>query len=183
MARSPVTPILPRRQSTHEPDDAVGLMLACHTRIRSFGSLAARIALDTSPSDEEVAEAAAALHRYFSVALPLHVADEDLSLRPRLERFGAPAEVREALSRMSMQHLDIDQVLAEALPLWLALSRGEASRAQRSKDLVSLGRSLGEHFDGHLDLEERVIFPVVRTLLPADEEEALAGEIRRRRSV
>ena len=33
---------------------------------------------------EEIVQAAAAVHRYYSVSLPLHEADEDQTLRPRL---------------------------------------------------------------------------------------------------
>lgn len=177
-----MNPLMPARQSsTPETNDAVGLMLACHTRIRSFGLLAVRLGQAAGTAEDEVAQAAGALHRYFSVALPLHVADEDLSLRPRLERAGATTEVARALSTMSIQHLDIDQVLSKALPLWLAISRGEARLAQCADELLCLGRSLGEKFDAHLDLEERVIFPFVRAALPVSEQEALASEIRRRR--
>ena len=57
------------------------LLLGCYARIRAFTSLAARLCSDEPASEPEVAGAAARVHRYHAVALPLHQADEDLPSR------------------------------------------------------------------------------------------------------
>ena len=70
-------------------DDAVGLLLECHERIRSFLALARRIA-EVGPSEPgSVPEAAARVRRYFTEALPLHAQDEEASILPRLRGLDA----------------------------------------------------------------------------------------------
>ena len=58
-------------------EDAVGLLVACHARIRSFTATALRLSQAVGAEPSEVADVAGAVHRYFTVALPLHVEDED----------------------------------------------------------------------------------------------------------
>jgi hypothetical protein len=67
-----------------EISDIVDLLLECHERIRSFIGLAGRLANCGPVSDTEVSDAAARVVRYFSESLPLHVADEEESILPRL---------------------------------------------------------------------------------------------------
>src|SRR4051812_30710357 len=69
------------RRPAGEP--LLAALLDCHSRIRRFSTLAIRLAEADAPPNE-IAETAAAVHRYFTVALPLHAADEDLSIAPRL---------------------------------------------------------------------------------------------------
>jgi hypothetical protein len=63
---------------------AVELLLECHERIRHFARLALKLAGTRDLPPAEVAEAAAAVRRYFAEALPLHAADEEESMMPRL---------------------------------------------------------------------------------------------------
>jgi hypothetical protein len=85
------------------PDDTVlAALLACHERIHRFTALAARLAT-TDGTPAERAEAAAGVVRYFTVALPLHAADEDDSLAPRLR--GRDAAVDAALATMTAEHV------------------------------------------------------------------------------
>ena len=68
------------------PTDAgpAELLLACHGRIRWFTALAARLASAEPASEASVADAALRVHRYHAVALPLHQADEELSIARQL---------------------------------------------------------------------------------------------------
>jgi hypothetical protein len=152
------------RREGSRPDDVVGALLDCHARIRAFTAIAQRIAAGEG-TQAEVAEAAARVERYFRVALPLHVADEELSLRPRL--LAAPVEpgILAALDAMSAEHGAIEALLAALLPRWAALSA-------RPLDLAGLtlaedSADLGRRFDAHLEQEERVLFPAVREHLAA----------------
>src|SRR5262245_25640445 len=70
--------------------DVVDRLLECHERIRNFCALACRLA--EGPPSEQAREAAAQLVRYFTVALPLHVADEEESIRPRLTTVAADVD-------------------------------------------------------------------------------------------
>jgi len=93
--------------------------MACHGRIRHHLALAHRI-LETSPSGtsaHHVADAASDVARYFTIALPLHAADEDLSMRPRLEAAPVPRDVRRLLRRMTAEHGIIGEIITQTAPL------------------------------------------------------------------
>src|SRR5689334_19419821 len=99
------------------PGGVIDLLLDCHGRIRHFLTLAERLA-DAPPSTppSDLSETAAAVRRYFTVALPLHVADEDRSISPRL-RARAPA-VAALLDELEVEHAAIEGAIAVAAPLW-----------------------------------------------------------------
>ena len=59
------------------PGDAVDLLLECHQRIRAFLDLADRLGPPGPDPAQAVADAAARVHRYFTLALPLHARDEE----------------------------------------------------------------------------------------------------------
>lgn len=169
------------RPLPEQPADAVDLLLACHQRIRSFTATALRLPHAHGAPAAEIAEAAVALRRYFTVALPAHAADEDLSLRPRLLEAGAPAELRDALTAIAAQHEAIDAVIAELAGDWRRL----ADAPSRLKELSSV---LGDHaarldalFGPHLALEEQEIFPAARRALSSDAQRQIVDEMRARR--
>ncbi|MGA9524873.1 MAG: hemerythrin domain-containing protein [Myxococcaceae bacterium] len=150
--------------------DAVDMLLECHERIRSHSTLAVRLARGEGDARMR-SEAAAQLVRYFGTALPLHVEDEDLSMAPALREKGLTVLENEALAEMSQQHEDIDARLEELLPLWRA---GESGALETSEQLARL-------FDGHLQLEEKMIFPAMRARLGPAEHQALIQAFRARR--
>ena len=149
------------------PDDIVGPLLDCHARIRSFSSLARRIAAGEG-TEAEVAEAAAGVERYFRVALPLHVADEELSLRPRLLAVKGAPDVEVALDAMTEEHGAIEALVARLLPRWSALAARPGELAGLAPQLGADSAELQERCDAHLAQEERVRFPAVQEHLGAD---------------
>jgi iron-sulfur cluster repair protein YtfE (RIC family) len=96
--------------SSKEPSDIVDLLIECHQRIRSFIGLAARLADADGNSLEEVRNAAKRVTRYFSEALPLHVADEEENILPRLS--GKDTELDATLERMHREHVEHEPHLA-----------------------------------------------------------------------
>jgi hypothetical protein len=159
------------------PDDVVGPLLSCHERIRQFSVMAERLASGRHPPGE-VADAAARVERYFRVALPLHVEDEERSLRPRLLALSDP-RLAEALDAMTAEHAAIDALLASLVPRWAELSR-EPDRLAVFGDLARDSAELRRVFDAHLAAEERLVFPVVADRLAA-EALGIRDEIRARR--
>jgi hypothetical protein len=122
----------------------------------------------------ELAAAAAALCDYFGRALPLHVLDEEESLRPRLLALPDDALVAAAVERMHAEHGPIERLVAEGLACWrpLALAPGTSARSQVTLDaleatrpaLTDVARALADAFDGHLAGEERDVFPAIERL-------------------
>ena len=155
------------------PVGARGMLLDCHERIRKFAGIALRLAAGKDHPANEVREAVQAVHRYFTVALPLHEADEEQSLQPRL----VPSA---ALATMVSEHREIDALLGEELvPRWTRLIDAPADRALRLATGDPAQR-LSALMQRHLELEEQSIFPAIDLLSP-DVQAALVAEMRGRR--
>jgi iron-sulfur cluster repair protein YtfE (RIC family) len=150
-----------------------GLVLDCHARIRSFSGLAVTLATAAAP-DAEIADAAARVHRYFTQALPLHVADEEQSLAPRLRRY-AP-EAMAALTDMEREHRDHESALAGLIAAWASIADDPGRRAASADAAAHLRAEL----ERHLAAEERLVVPALARL-PADEQHAILDEMRARR--
>ncbi len=151
------------------------LLLDCHARIRTFCALANRLA-QGAPAPA-AREAAGQLHRYFSVALPLHLRDEEQSVRPRLLRLDDPA-LSAALEAMTSEHLWADPKLAGLVDQWSVIAR-EATQA-RCAATEAACVWLEAHMSRHLRDEELRIFPALDRLLP-EQWDAIAAEMQARR--
>lgn len=158
-------------------EDLVDLLMACHTRIRSFVGVAQALGSRGDLADAEVREACTSCERYFSEALPLHVEDEERSLLPRL--VGRDPEVDRALVQMHAQHAAHGEVLASLLAA-LAEVRAHAGEAASRARLAGAAARASVAFEEHLALEEAVIFPAARALPLAVRREAVR-ELRARR--
>jgi iron-sulfur cluster repair protein YtfE (RIC family) len=163
------------------PDGPAELLLACHTRIREFTALAARLASQETAPDRDVADAAARVHRYYAVALPLHQADEEESIAPRLVAV-APEPLREAIEAMKRQHVALDDVAADLLPLWEKVAREPGRRADLRPPMEREVGRIQVLWAEHLAVEEQLVFPAVSRLLDAAAREQIAAEMRARRT-
>jgi iron-sulfur cluster repair protein YtfE (RIC family) len=150
-----------------------GLVLDCHTRIRTFSGLAVTLATAAAP-DAELADAAARVHRYFTQALPLHVADEEQSLAPRLRRY-AP-ETMAALADMEREHREHERLLGGLVTAWAAIGDDPGRRTASAEAASRLRAEL----ERHLAAEEGLVVPALARL-PADEARAILEEMRARR--
>lgn len=170
-----------RRNGEERVSDAVDMLLACHVRIRAFTDTAGRLGrvLDVAPA--EVGDAAARVHRYYTVALPLHAEDEDRSVAPRLRAVALPHGVEEALTAMTHQHLGIEEATAAVAPLWLAVAAEPGRQPELRAELARHAALLERLWEVHLGIEERVIFPAVRARVDREELAAVAAEMRTRR--
>ena len=155
-------------------EDAVELLVGCHQRIRHFTGVAAKLAHAQGAAPDEVRQAAGSVHRYYSVSLPLHEADEDQTLQPRL-RAVADQQVRHALLVMGEQHQAIDELIERLLPLLVLVRNNPDALAEVGGEMCCITKALEEIFRAHLQMEEEVIFPAIRSALP----ESARGEILR----
>ena len=165
------------------PADAVGMLLECHERIHRHLGIARRLA-DAGPEvpHAQLVEAALQLGRYWGVALPLHAEDEDLTLEPRLLLKRPPTHVVEALDTMVRQHAAIEACLVVQLDAWAQVANDPRRHAALRPELGAGAERLQELFDAHLALEENVIFPAARALLPSEVLHDMAREMRERRT-
>jgi hemerythrin-like domain-containing protein len=172
--------ILGASKASSPAEGPAELLLGCHQRIRQFTELAVRVASHEPASDADVADAARRVHRYHSVALPLHQADEEQSIAPRLEPLVAP-EIRYALGGMRRQHVELDETLATLLPLWERLAAEPGMRRQLAGRMASALARMQELWAHHLAVEEDLIFPELTRVLDAAQLATIAEEMRARR--
>lgn len=160
--------------------DALTLLLGCHQRIRHFTAVAVRLAESEAPV-AELAAAAAAVLRYYTVALPLHEADENDSVYPRLHAAALPPSIAAANRAMVDQHAAINALCAELMPQWTAIAAGGAGAAAAARASGAAARQLQAAWSEHLALEETVIFPALRHYLSLDALAAIRAEMSGRR--
>lgn len=162
-----------------QSDDLVGLLLACHARIRRFSELARTLGTRADLPDAEVASAAEAVIRYFTQALPLHVADEEQSILPRLLRCAPSLEP--VLRQMEAQHASHEpqlEALMASLSALAASPRDVAVRARVARDADQVSRGYAEH----LVMEEAILFPALQRWVPVADLERIREELRARRA-
>jgi iron-sulfur cluster repair protein YtfE (RIC family) len=165
------------------PEDPFSLLRDCHQRIRTFAAMASRLACAVDPPPGEVAEAASRVERYFTVGLPKHVADEDLSLAPRLRGEALSPEVLGALVTMESQHRSLEALLERLIPRWRALVEDPGCLASLVPDFAEDSRRLELELEAHLVLEETVLFPAAAEGLSAESVASLGREMRDRRGM
>lgn len=166
------------RGGREDETSAGGLLRGCHRRIRHFAALATRLAESPDARPEEIADAAASIHRYFTIALPLHHEDEESSIRPRLPQ---TPELARALTTMHEQHDELETRLSKLVPVWDRLAREPATVRDLATELRDATAGFEAACEVHLQLEEAEIIPAVDAL-PATERDAIRAEMRERRA-
>jgi hemerythrin-like domain-containing protein len=171
---------------THSFSDPTGLLSDCHRRIESFlGALAAvGRALDAPPSAESARALDLAL-RYFQEAAPKHRADEEDSLFPRLRKLD-DAEMHSALVQLehleedhraaNPPHADVDRLGRK----YLAAGKLTGAEVNQYRRAVASLRAI---YEQHIRLEDEVVFPLAKRVLPEAEKSAIAAEMADRRAV
>jgi iron-sulfur cluster repair protein YtfE (RIC family) len=168
------------RSSTSET--ALDMLVGCHERIRHFSSMARKLAHAHEADAQQVQSAAEAAHRYFTVALPLHEADENESLHPRLKRAVPVGDLAgPAADAMVDQHHAIDELLERLLPLLQLLERNPAKQPEVAGEMCSITSRLDELFREHLELEEKVVFPAISASLTEADRQSPVAEMQARR--
>lgn len=158
------------------------LLLACHQRIRHFSGVAVRLAHGHGASEGEIQQAAESVYRYFSVALALHEADENVSIHPRLRRAAPEGDLAgPAADAMLDQHLAIDELVERLLPLWMLLKSDPGKLPELSNEMCAVASRLNEIFVAHLKLEEETIFPALQKFLPENDLADILREMQERR--
>ena len=169
-------------QTPAAEQDAVDMLLACHNRIRSFTAIAHRLATVQGAAPAEIANAAAAVHRYYTVALPLHEADENETVYPRLrDAIAASGAPPDAVEAMVEQHGPIDELIAQLVPLWEQAQRAPQQLPDLAPQMATRCARLQELWQEHLALEEETVFPAIRRLLDPATLRQMRDEMRARR--
>jgi hemerythrin-like domain-containing protein len=162
-------------------ETAIDALIGCHDRIRYFSELSAKLAEAVGQPSQDIASAAEKVHRYFTVALPLHEADENNSVDPRVRAAVPEERLAQASAEMVRQHRDINEVLQQLIPMWETVRRDPTALESLSPALRDKSARLRELFEGHLSLEEQTVFPAMRQYVAQAEMDAIRREMRERR--
>jgi hemerythrin-like domain-containing protein len=166
---------------TTDQEDAITLLLGCHDRIRHFTEVADRLNLNERSPAADRKQAASTVLRYYEIALPLHEADENDSIYPRLQRALPPGELADANQAMIDQHTEIDALVAQLLPMWRTIAADPAQQEKLSAALGNRVQRLKQLWTSHLRLEEEVVIPAMRRFLSQQDLAAIEAEMRARR--
>ena len=169
--------VLGNRRNPGE-QDLVDLLSECHDRIRRFVALAREAATRHDVPADQISRACADVERYFTAALPLHVADEEESIAPRLR--GLSSEVDRALDKMEDQHQGHAPKIEALLGVVAEVGR-DPSDQDRRRALAGVAADLEVDLEQHLALEEAILFPAVRDMLSRETQTQVMEELRQRR--
>ncbi len=171
--------------TAHNFSDPTGLLSDCHRRIEMFLRSLQTVANGEAKLDDERRRALDLALRYFRESAPKHTADEEESLFPRLQEL-ADEEVKAALA--NVEELERDHREADALhrrveelgSAWLEAAELGASELTEFRNAVA---RLGEIYPDHIEVEDRILFPVAARALSSGQKAEIGAEMALRRSV
>ncbi len=144
------------------PSDVVETLQFAHTESMQVMSLAeSLVEASATPS---VAEAAARIEAFLSKTLPRHVRDEEDSLAPRLA--GRHPVVDKAIETMKSEHF-VEAAMAARVVGLLGVIRRDVSMLNELR--FTLSTAIGELKSllvRHQAMEESIVFPALKRLLP-----------------
>ena len=155
----------------HPSKQLVDLLLECHGQIRRMMRVARRLALSGPRAFSELREAAESVRAFCVECLPQHERDEELIMR----RLGPDA----AFAELASQHDATAREVSRLVALCDAIACDPRQLTHHARELATLAARLEATFTAHLALEERTLFPLLRALPLATQDEILQ-EIRTR---
>ena len=165
--------------------DPITMLHDCHRRIESF--LDALVTISRlqrgGALDERHRSALSTALRYFDQGAPLHTADEEESLFPRLRNSTAEEAmlVGECLSQLEVEHREKEwghRIVHRLGTTWLEEGSLSMEDAQR---LVNELERLDHTYRRHIRSEEDQVFPVASNVLPQEDLRAMGIEMKARR--
>ncbi|MDP2404836.1 MAG: hemerythrin domain-containing protein [Hydrogenophaga sp.] len=160
------------------------MLTACHERVERMLRLLHRLCqhLDEKGLDEQAAQAARDVMRYFDLAAPDHHEDEERHVFPRLLA-GTDEHAKAVVRRLQQDHRDmtanwvsarevLQRVSEGSAPTWSGL--GEADRATLAR--------FADLYADHIRAEEDTVYPAASALIDAPELQRIGAEMADRRT-
>lgn len=168
--------------ATDEPKPAVhAALLRCHRRVRLYMHVAWNLADIPLDDLNAVRHSAAVLARYFGQAFPLHTADENDSLMPRL-RATVP-RIQTALDRMALDHVQEAEHIHAVIRHCESIAENPHRLETTRRSFRRFTRQLTVDLESHLVAEERYVFPHIRLLSESDQQAILEEMAARRKGL
>lgn len=157
--------------------DVVEVLLEAHVEMQQIISRAESLADGSATCGAR--DTAESISDYVEWMMPMHCADEDSSLAPRLK--GRHHVVDEALLQMARHHQALEAPLARLRLLCSMLSRDISRLHALRFELGAAASDLRARLTEHQAFEESAIFPALKRLLYIDELESIQLEMHQRR--
>lgn len=164
-------------------DDPIGMLKDCHRRIEHFLDILCMVAERAharSLTDEERSAVQAAL-RYFHVGGERHTADEEESLFPRLRAEPSAGSLNE-MDRLESDHRHAANLHESVDWLYTAWISADLLEPEDQQRLLSQTRELKQIYAEHIQIEERIVFPLAAQVLDDRAIAAMGAEFITRRN-
>lgn len=164
-------------------DDPIGMLTDCHRRIENFLrvlDLVCHRAKGRKLTEEESSAVQASLD-YFRRGGRRHTADEEESLFPRLRAQLSESDLKE-IEGLEHEHEFADGLHTEVDDLY---SRWISTGTLSDADSAHLAKAVGElvhMYQGHIRIEEDIVFPRAAKVLDPPTVQAIGNEFRLRRA-
>lgn len=158
--------------------DPLGLLRACHERIFKHCDMVENLAtyLADRGVDPEASEAAAKIHRYFSVAAKHHHEDEEQDVFPRLAH--KSSNLADLVHALKQEHVGLGTLWTEIAPQ-LANPIGIVDKSR----FRSLARQFATAYREHARKENRELLDMAADILSSDELNQIGKAMAMRRGV
>jgi hemerythrin-like domain-containing protein len=142
-------------------DDPIGMLKDCHRRIEQFLHVLCLV-VERAPgrplTEEEAAAVKAALN-YFRVGGQRHTADEEESLFPRMRAEQSTATALKEIEALEHDHREADDLHAAVDNLYTLWLRGASLAPEDEQRLRTATERLKHLYEGHIRIEENLVFP------------------------
>lgn len=164
-------------------DDPIGMLKDCHRRIEQFLNVLCLV-IERAPgrplTEEESAAVRAALH-YFKVGGHRHNSDEEESLFPRMRADEESAGALKEIETLEADHRVADDLHLAVERLYAGWVEGRTLSPEEEQRLRLATQRLKELYDGHIRVEENLVFPRAAASLDKRSIAAMGEEFRARR--
>ncbi|GAB1235318.1 hemerythrin domain-containing protein [Ferrigenium sp. UT5] len=158
-------------------DDPLEMLRACHGRITAQCDTLNRLVthLQTHGNDEQAAQAARAILRYFDTAGRHHHQDEEQDLFPVLRASG-DARAAQYIVRLLAEHKELESAWRALRPLLAAIAEDRANTLD-----ADVAASFINGYARHIEFENGTLLPLAATLLHAAQLQTLGRSMAARR--
>ena len=154
-------------QVTRTERDVVSVLVEAHAYGRRILDAAVCI-LKEGTADDVVMRAATTVHRFLTIANPLHELDEEQMVFPALRAHGPKDKVDAALKYVVDEHIAFDDLRDKLAERWARVADTRACPGPLREDLLKMTEKLVQSLGRHTEHEELFIFPLVRKYVPVE---------------
>lgn len=164
-------------------DDPIGMLKDCHRRIEQFLHVLCLVVerAPGRPLTEEEAAAVQSALQYFRVGGQRHTADEEKSLFPRMRAERATAGAVKEIEALEADHREADDLHFAVEKLYSTWAEGRTLSPEEEQRLRVATQRLKQLYEGHIKIEENLVFPRAAESLDRQAIAAIGAEFRERR--